>query len=199
MGEIQSKNIRFIHFDSIESTQKWAKKNAELLNPEEFTCITASKQTEGFGRQHRPWVSTGDDLYASFYFTLPKEADYLAHLAQLLSFSCAKVLKNKGFDPLLKWPNDILLAGKKVAGVICDIQEHKGKNGIIMGIGMNINREEKDLELIDQPATSLFQISGLKWNIRELLSPLIFQFLNDLDELNEKGVASFQVNYQKFT
>lgn len=175
------KNMRYIRFNTIDSTQAWVKKNAEFLPQEELTCVIAEEQTAGFGQFNRKWLSPkADNIYATYYLTLPKPCLFLEELAQILSKSCATVLKAKGFDPTIKWPNDILLAGRKVCGVLCDVLDIQGRHGIVMGIGINVNMEDGDLEKIDQPATSLRQISGKRWEIYEILTPLSYQLLQDL-------------------
>lgn len=190
--------IRYITFDTIDSTQVWAKKNAPFLNQDEFTCITAQEQTAGIGRFKRSWISPkGKNIYASFYFTLPKPCPFLAQLAQLLSISCAHVLKSKGFQPEIKWPNDILLAHKKASGILCEVLNIKDRYGIVMGIGINVNMDEESLKEIPTPATSLMQISGRKWELNEILTPLIFQFLKDLDQLEHQGFKSFFNQYNQ--
>lgn len=187
---IKRKNIRYIHFDTIDSTQAWTKKNAEFLVQEELTCVLAEEQTAGAGQFNRKWLSPkGENIYVSFYLTLPKPCLFLADLANILSKSCATVLKSKGFDPVCKWPNDILLAGRKVSGVICDVLDIQGRHGLVMGIGINVNMEEALLDKIDQPATSLRQISGRRWDIHEILTPLIFQLLTDLETRNHYEIG----------
>jgi BirA family biotin operon repressor/biotin-[acetyl-CoA-carboxylase] ligase len=192
----KTKNIRFISFDTIDSTSDWAKKNTELLNPDDFTCITAQTQTAGRGRFNRTWYSPkGQNVYCTFYFTIPTPCSYLPHIAQTLSLSTAVVLKKKGFQPEIKWPNDILLCGKKVSGVLCELNTFSDHIKVFIGIGLNVNMSEEDLAKVGQPATSLAQISGQNWNLDEILTPLIFQYLSDLDTLSQGGFNAF---YEKF-
>jgi len=113
------KSISYIHFDTIDSTNTWAKNNAKTLDPDQITCITALEQTAGRGRWLRKWISPkGQNIYATIYFCLSKNCKQLSNVGQILSLSCAKVLKSKGFLPQIKWPNDLLLEKKKVAGVL---------------------------------------------------------------------------------
>jgi BirA family transcriptional regulator, biotin operon repressor / biotin---[acetyl-CoA-carboxylase] ligase len=192
-------NIRYISFDTIDSTQLWVKKNAAFLKQNELTCIAAKEQTAGIGQHNRKWISPRqENIYATLYFTLPKPCLFLPHLSQLLSLSCAIVLKAKGFDPTIKRPNDILLANRKVAGILCDVIEVNNRFGIILGIGINVNMGDDTLEIIDQPATSLRQISGKPWNMDEILTPLLFQLLDDLESLYKEGLSSFEKRYTSF-
>jgi BirA family biotin operon repressor/biotin-[acetyl-CoA-carboxylase] ligase len=193
----KSKKIHYLHFDTLDSTNTWAKKNAETLDPDHLTCITALEQTAGRGRFNRKWISgRGQNVIATLFFTLPQEARILANLGQVLSLSCAAVLEKKGFSPKIKWPNDLLLSGKKVAGILCETASFKERLAIILGIGINVNLPEELLATIDQPATSLAQQSGKTWDLNQILEPLVTQFTIDLERLEKEGFAPFQAAYQ---
>lgn len=196
MGNL--KNICYIHFDTLDSTNNWAKANAHTLDPNQFTCITALEQTAGRGRWFRKWVSPrGENIYASIYFCLPRHCPYLSNLGQVLALSCAVILKKKGFNPQIKWPNDILLSGKKVAGILTEAVTFEDRIGVVLGIGLNINMSKELLDSIDQPATSLAQLSGQTWAVEQVLESLIKQFVKDLETLLNKGFTPFLPLYEQ--
>lgn len=198
MRRFHIKNICYIHFDTIDSTNTWAKKHAHSLDPDQLTCITALEQTAGRGRFFRKWISPkGENIYATLYFQIPKGWPYLVNLSQVLSLSCISVLKKKEFQPQVKWPNDILLEGKKVAGILCETISADDHTGVILGIGINVNMSNEMLNAIDQPATSLSQLTGRIWTLEQILEPLLKQFLNDLQTLEEKGFAPFHSLYEE--
>ncbi|SRR5581483_8798719 len=195
---VRIKSIHFIHFDTIDSTNTWAKKNAETLDQSELTCITAQEQTAGRGRFDRKWISPkGENIYATFYFCLPLTCSFIANLGQILSLSCISVLKKKGFEPQIKWPNDILLEGKKVAGILCETICFPDRIGIVLGIGLNINMRQELLSTIDQAATSLAQLSGQTWTLEQVLEPILAQFLEDLNTLEIQGFEYFRDKYEE--
>lgn len=191
------KDIYFIHFDTIDSTNSWTKKNASTLDPNQLTCVTALEQTAGRGRFCRKWISPKGNIYATLYFCLPRNCPYLINLGQVLSLSCVAVLKNKGFLPQIKWPNDILLEGKKVAGILCETVSFEDRIGIVLGIGINVNMRQDFLEIIDQPATSLSQLSGHTWTLEQIIEPILKQFINDLELLTSKGFEPFRPFYEE--
>jgi BirA family transcriptional regulator, biotin operon repressor / biotin---[acetyl-CoA-carboxylase] ligase len=192
------KNIYYIHFDTIDSTNTWTKKNAATLDPNQLTCVTALEQTAGRGRFFRKWMSPkGQNIYASLYFCLPRECPYIINLGQILSLSSIAVLKKKGFSLQIKWPNDILLDGKKVAGILSETVFFEDRISVILGIGINVNMSQQLLETIDQPATSLAQLSGQTWTLEQILEPVLMQFLKDLDILLTKGFEPFRSGYEK--
>jgi len=192
------KNIYYIHFDTIDSTNTWTKKNATMLDPDQLTCVTALEQTAGRGRFFRKWLSPkGQNIYATLFFCLPRECPLIINLGQILSLSSIAVLKKKGFSPQIKWPNDILLDGKKVAGILCETVFFEDRIGAILGIGINVNMTQELLETIDQPATSLAQLSGQTWTLEQILEPILKQFLEDLETLLTKGFEPFRPDYEK--
>lgn len=192
------KNVCYIHFDTIDSTNTWTKSNAHTLDPTKITCITALEQTAGKGRWLKKWISPkGENIYASIYFCVPLHCSYLSNLGQILSLSCATILKKKGFSPQIKWPNDILLSGHKVAGILTETVAFEDRIGVVLGIGLNVNMSQTLLKNIDQPATSLAQLSGQTWVVEQVLEALLKQFLKDLDLLQNKGFAAFLPAYEE--
>ncbi len=194
-----SKNIYYLHFDTLDSTNTWAKNNIHTLDPNHLTCITALEQTAGRGRFQRRWLSPrGQNIYATLFFTLQRMSKVVINLSQVLSLSCAHVLKSKGFSPQIKWPNDLLLSGKKVAGILCEsVAMENDQLGIILGIGINVNMTQELLNTLDQPATSLAQLSGHTWALEQILEPLLQQFLQDLERLTKEGFTPFIASYEE--
>ncbi len=194
---LSTKNINYIHFDVIDSTNTWAKNNAHVLDHRGYTCITAEEQTQGKGTFGKRWVSPkGQNIYATLFFCVPQNFPYVANIGQVLSISCASVLSLLGFDARIKWPNDILIDGKKVAGILCETTTAEQYLGIVLGIGINVNMTEEMLKVIDQPASSLAQLSTHTWNLEQVLEPLLNQFIIDLETLKKKGFVPFQKAYE---
>lgn len=190
--------IHYIHFDTIDSTNNWVKSNAHNLDPDQFTCITAQEQTAGRGRFARKWISPrGSNVYATLFFCLPLGTPHPANIGQLLAYSCAMVLKEKGFDVQIKWPNDILIEGKKIAGILTEMISLPDRIGVAVGIGINVDMSEEFLKTIDQPAISLAQLSPQVWETEQILEPILHRFLNDLDMLKKNGFAPFQKGFNQ--
>lgn len=190
--------INYIHFESLESTNRWAKEHAATLDFEKITCITASEQTAGRGRFSRKWFSpSGQNIYASYVFTVPPGSSYLSNLGQILIYSCAMALKEKGFETKIKWPNDLLIQKRKVAGVLSETFPLNGETVVILGIGLNVNMQKEFLRRIDQPATSLAHISKREWDLQELLTSLSSHFVQNLIRLKAEGFSYFQAPFEK--
>lgn len=188
--------IHYVHLDSVDSTNNWVKSHLAELSS--LTCVTAKEQTAGRGRFKRHWVSPrGENIYATLYLTAPLGAEYISNLGQIMAFAGAKVLRGIGFEAQLKWPNDILIQGRKIAGVLTETVTI-GKNiGVIIGIGINVNMSAASLEAIGVPATSLLQLSQKKWDLQEVTELLMNHFLQDLEVLKKSGFAPFQAPFER--
>jgi BirA family biotin operon repressor/biotin-[acetyl-CoA-carboxylase] ligase len=163
------------HFKVLDSTNDWAKQGMDQWDREGITLITAEEQTAGRGRFGKKWLSPpGQNLYATFIFFLEESQVELSQLVQLLAHSTTKMLKDCGFESTIKWPNDILVNSKKIAGILCEIVTvpDSETRGIILGIGLNVNMPVESLSLIDQPATSLLAESGKTWDIATIVESL---------------------------
>ena len=181
-NKITSKaQAKIIYFESIDSTNTWAKKNVEQWSQSGVTIVIADTQTAGRGRFTRTWISPPkQNIYATYCFWIETERNDVGHIPQLLALSAAQILESLGFDPKIKWPNDLLLNGKKVGGILCETILHENKRGIICGIGLNVNMPKEMLDQIDRPATSLLAENGNLFEIKEILEKLNEQFLKNL-------------------
>jgi BirA family transcriptional regulator, biotin operon repressor / biotin---[acetyl-CoA-carboxylase] ligase len=187
------------HFETIDSTNTWAKIHAPELNREALTLVTASEQTAGRGRFKRKWESPPRlNIYATFCFFMEKHREDIKNLPQVLSISTCEIVKQLGFAPKLKWPNDVLLSGKKMAGLLCETTPLSDHLCIALGIGLNVNMPLEILQKIDRPATSLYAEDGIQRNVEEVIQHLQKQFLMDLDIFLEEGFHHFLGIYKGF-
>ena len=184
-------SMDYIELESVTSSHSWAKDHLNELKPNPILCITANEQTAGHGRKSRSWVSPRDqNLYATFVFYLPPTTA-THNLCQIISLSTAHVLKNAGFLPAIKWPNDILLSNKKCAGVLCEITNQTA----ILSIGLNINMPKNLCDTIDQPATSLLVEKNKEFSITAMRNDISKQLEHDLKLFLKDGFAPFQDSY----
>jgi len=186
-----------IHLDKIDSTNTYAKKNSQTFAPDTITCITAEEQTAGRGRFQRTWISPrGVNLYATFYFRLPVNSLHLISLGQVMTYSFASILLKEGLHPKIKWPNDVLLNGKKISGILCETTFHERFVEIYLGIGINVNMEAAAASKIDKPASSLKIETGKTWDKNALLKKLEKQFLVDLEKFKKDGFTPFHSQFE---
>lgn len=122
---------KLISFDKIHSTQDAAYDLIANGNAKNKIVITATAQTSGRGRFKRNWVSRPGNLYASFIY---KITEHNPKLAYSVGVAVAETLISLGINPQIKWPNDVLIDGKKVSGILIEYAQ----NFVIVGVGINI-------------------------------------------------------------
>jgi BirA family biotin operon repressor/biotin-[acetyl-CoA-carboxylase] ligase len=189
---------KHIHFACIDSTNTWAKTHTNQWAPQGVTLVTASEQTAGRGRFKRQWISPPHlNLYATFCFWFDLQRTDMGHIPQLLALAVAQTLEKERFLPLIKWPNDVLLQGKKVAGILCETVLEQERRGIVCGIGLNINMPLEVLNQIDRPATSLMVEEGHPFEVAAILETLQQFFLSALNIFIYQGFASFYPYFQE--
>jgi BirA family biotin operon repressor/biotin-[acetyl-CoA-carboxylase] ligase len=187
--------IQSYHFESIDSTNTWAKQHLYAFDRQALTVVTADEQTAGRGRFKRQWVSPkGVNIYASFCLFVDFSMN-VGYIPQVLALSTAIVLEHLKFTPQLKWPNDVLLSGKKVAGILCETVSTEQQLGVVCGIGLNVNMPLSILNAIDRPATSLYVESQMIYSVQDILSQLTFQFQQDIEIFISRGFDSFFTDF----
>lgn len=190
--------IEYIHFEKIDSTNTWAKKNIHLFPKLHLTVISADEQTAGRGRMNHQWTSPpNQNIYATFCFWVPLGYVYVGNISQLLAVSCAEMLQSLGFSVGLKWPNDLVTPSKKkLAGILCETVIFDNQVCVMAGIGLNVNMPSELLKTIDKPATSLHVESGQTFDSQYLLKLLGKHFLKDLIILKENGFNPILERYR---
>jgi len=144
--EIIGKKV--IHRDIVDSTNIVAFKLA-LTGEEEGTCVVAESQEKGKGRMGRKWCSPiGKNIYMSVIVRPPIHPSVVYPITFLSSLAVYDTVKElTGEDPTLKWPNDVLLNGKKICGTLLELStEADMVRFVIIGIGLNINMEPGEIE-----------------------------------------------------
>jgi len=189
--------IENVFLEKIDSTNKWAKEHRGEFNQKNLTVISAKEQTEGKGRFQRKWISPlGENIYATFYFTLHENCMHLSSMAQIMTLSIAKLLIKERLDPKIRWPNDVLLSDKKVAGVLCEMTSNPHGCEVFLGVGINVDTPLDILQRIDKPATSLKEESDRYWEKNQLLTSLQKQFVHDLQLFIKEGFTPFHAGYE---
>lgn len=131
MENILLANYKLISFDKIPSTQLYAHELISAARATDRTVIMAEAQSAGRGRYRRAWVSHHGNLYASFIY---KTEERDPRLSYAVAVAVAETLISFKIDPRIKWPNDILIDGKKVCGILIEY----AKDFVVIGIGINI-------------------------------------------------------------
>ena len=185
------KDISVNVFESIDSTVTYLK---SISSHKDHFCL-AEYQTEGRGRLQRQWYSPfGKNIYLSCLFHFEKDVSELSGLSLVAGLAVLQTLKHYRDDPKLciKWPNDILYDGKKLAGILVEIQaETHGICHAIVSVGLNVNMRKDQNQTISQSWTSLLKILGHAVDRNDLCIRLINQLISAIQHFNTKGFASF--------
>jgi len=161
-------------YDSATSTMDIASQKA-FEGADEGLVVCAETQTKGRGRLGRQWLSSkGKGLYFSTVLRPKARLDEISGLTLLLSVAVAKAIKNVyGFSVEIKWPNDIVVQQKKIAGILTELNAEIDRiNFIVVGVGINVNESQRDLP---KEATSVLEQTGKKSSRVELLQEILIQ------------------------
>ena len=178
-----------IHFDELNSTNEYARQHLEELD--DFDVVTCDLQTKGQGQFERIWYSSnknGGNIYASLVLK-PSNITHLNELTRYTALIGAKTLENYNLKPTFKFPNDILINNKKIAGILAK-SEFFGQvfKGVVVGFGINLNLEKNELKKIDQPATSIFEETGKNVDKNEFLNLFLSNFENEYEDFLKNGI-----------
>lgn len=183
---------------SIDSTNAEALRRLSVGEQAPF-AILAERQTSGRGRRGRPWESPfGANLYYTLGITVRGGAKELEGLSLVVGLGVARAIKTLGVaDVGLKWPNDVLVGGKKISGILLELTGDPADIcSVAIGIGINVNMRKA--EAIDQPWTSLRQALGAPVDRGELLSILESELAQVLSRHREQGFSASLDEWESF-
>ena len=173
------------YFDSIDSTQNQALKMAEDV-ANNGTIIVAAKQTGGHGRSGRKWISPKGGIWISIILhpIFDISITTLFPIASALALSIA-IEKTFSIQPELKWPNDLTIKGKKVAGMLVDVSLESNKiENLVLGVGINFDVNAKQIEKSLKGTSNFYGVASLsdqKQNIKPI--QLVQTFLIELEKI----------------
>ena len=164
---------RLLHFGSLPSTNLWAMENIKTLGHGDV--VWASMQTEGKGRFDRKWISPKDlNLTVSVIIKCGKAGElFTSTITQVAAITTAETLREVSLPAMLKWPNDVLVNVRKIAGILAERDAETGT--IVLGIGLNVNMTMEDFknQNLLQPATSIKMETGNNHVVGEILNTLL--------------------------
>lgn len=194
---------RAYYFDSVDSTQNQALKMAD--DPKNNgTIIVAAKQTGGKGRDGRKWISPKGGIWFSIilYPKFDISITTLFPIASALALSKA-IEKTANIFPELKWPNDLTVKGKKLAGILVDASLESNRiENIVLGIGINFNVDVKQIEKILKKTPNFYGVASLcgqKNNVKpiQLIQTFLIELEKVYDLLSKKQTKEIIVEWTK--
>jgi BirA family biotin operon repressor/biotin-[acetyl-CoA-carboxylase] ligase len=159
------------------------------------TVVTAEHQTGGRGRQGRTWVAPiAGGLTFSLLWRFCKGAGELSGLSLAVGVALVRGLRSLGAPVVaLKWPNDVLADGRKLAGILIEVQgEAFGPSAAVIGVGVNVRLGDDHRAAIDQPVTDLETLVGHPVNRNEALMVLLEALHRVLVDFDREGFSAFR-------
>ena len=160
--------------------------------------ILAAEQTAGRGRQGRVWRSPRGNLYATGVFATARPLSTLPSLALVAGLAVVDALVPRLMRPerlRLKWPNDVLLDGRKLAGILCESERRGGQALVLVGIGVNLVRAPADVDL---PATALAAEGLVPPAPAAFLAELAAAFARLRQVWEESGLSALKARYEEW-
>ncbi len=193
--------MNLIRLDSTESTNLYAKQNLSELADK--SVISAERQTAGRGRFDRVWIDLGhENLFVSIILKPSNKFETVyTNITQYLSLVLCNVFEEYGLNPQIKWPNDVLINGKKIAGILSEtVMQGTNFKGLVLGLGVNLNSSAENLKNIkDKEAAALNLEIGNKIDKEIFLENLLNKFFERYEEFLSKGFPYIKDEYIKRT
>ena len=187
-------------YEEIGSTQERARELARRGAPH-GTLVVSKVQTGGRGRLGRRWGSPSGGLWMSLVLRPDVPAGVAARITQAAAVGVAKALRGLGVETRIKWPNDLLVEGRKICGILAEssvenapvaakkvrVGEERRVDFVVLGVGLNANLEPRDLGVPGAEATTLRSELGHDVDLLELLESLLSHLDAELGRIEDFG------------
>lgn len=193
-----SLGLPLIHFAEIDSTNLEARRRAEA-GAGHGVCVVAEMQSAGRGRLGRVWTAPKNTCLLLSVIMRPdwglQRVFLLTNLAALAV--CRAVEECSDLRPQVKWPNDVYLDGKKLAGILTEFTCRAERvEFVVVGMGLNVNLTPKQLTNLGQPAASLRAASGSTWDRAMLLAGILTQMTALYQQVEDHGADQALAEYK---
>ena len=185
-------NKKIIYYQQLDSTNIEIARLA-VNGAAHGTVVVADEQTAGKGRRGRKWQSpAGENIYMSILLRPDCVPDRAPMLTLVMAYSVAKVMRELGFaDIQIKWPNDLVLSGKKICGILTEMKLKASEiDYVVVGVGINVNTSKFPEELKDT-ATSLYLESGRTFDRKTVVQSIVSHFEQAYGDFLETQNLSF--------
>ncbi len=183
-------------YDTVDSTNDIALQMARDGAPE-GTAIIAQRQLKGRGRRGRKWLDEpGESVLMSVILRPPTPPDTFHELSFMASLALAEHLRSQyDIQACLKWPNDVLVNGRKVAGILLEMDP--GSKAVVVGIGINVNQHEFAPH-ISATATSIMLETGCRHEVARAAKSLARAVLAEYEAYLASGFKEIRERWRKY-
>jgi len=189
--------------DTIDSTNSHAMRLIQqgklALQAGQYSIHLAEQQSDGKGRRGRQWISPfGQNIYLTMVRLIDTGVIATEGITLVVGLAIIRALRELEIPRLgVKWPNDILVEGKKLAGILLEISgDISGICQLTIGVGINVRNQPESMEQVDQPWTDLYQVTGKAMNRNLLVSQVMCHIMSALEEFESNGLKSFIGEWQ---
>ncbi len=199
LNEYEIKYDNLIYKDETDSTNEECKRQA-AAGCESGLLAVCSRQTAGKGRLGRSWQA---EKNAGVYMSLLSRPDIVPFEAPRLTLTAGIAVRRilsemTGLDFYIKWPNDIVINGKKAVGILTEMNAEMQKvNYIVTGIGINVNNTDFP-EDISLKATSLYMETGRRFKRSDIINKIVPELIDCFDDFEKNGFTGFVDEYNKY-
>jgi BirA family biotin operon repressor/biotin-[acetyl-CoA-carboxylase] ligase len=186
-------------FETLGSTNDYLAEQAKIKPQSGWVCF-AEQQTQGKGRRGRAWFSPrGANLYCSILWQFPAQQTDLPALSIAVAVMVVSGLKKYGVQAglELKWPNDILFAGRKLSGILLEcLPEQQGYIPVVIGVGLNLCFPRESLPADVARWIDLAEITGQPVRRNYLAGLLVNEFVAKLPVYQAQGLKAFMSDWR---
>lgn len=189
-----------LYFDTIDSTNTKAQEFAEKGYPS-GTLVVADKQESGKGRRGRSWVSpSGTGIFMTLMIKPDINPNNASMLTLVAALAVAKAITSvTGEEALIKWPNDIVVNGKKVCGILTEMNaQFDYINHIVVGIGINVHNESFPEEISQMASSLMIEAGGKRFHRAQIIAETMSYFEQYYDTfLKTQDLSALVREYDK--
>lgn len=189
-----------LYFDTIDSTNTKAQELAEKGYPS-GTLVVADKQESGKGRRGRSWVSpSGTGIFMTLMIKPDINPNNASMLTLVAALAVAKAITSvTGEEALIKWPNDIVINGKKVCGILTEMNaQFDYINHIVVGIGINVHNESFPEEISQMASSLMIEAGGKRFHRAQIIAETMAYFEQYYDTfLKTQDLSALVREYDK--
>lgn len=181
--------MNVIKFKKLNSTNDFSKSNIDNL--QNFDVVSTDSQTSGHGQWGRVWFDIGsENIYLSII--LKPDFDFKNLYSEIVRYTAVCICETfveYGLKPNIKLPNDVMINGKKISGILAEaVTKGETLKGIVVGVGINLNASTNNYKKIDQPVTALNLELNQKVDKNKFMDLFLNRFENNYPDFLKHGV-----------
>ncbi|MAZ78212.1 MAG: biotin--[acetyl-CoA-carboxylase] ligase [Legionellaceae bacterium] len=198
---LRHRSVKVETLEKVASTNDYLKQFTKD-NDKIIACMSET-QTKGKGRLQRQWHSPfGQNIYLSLLCPFEKDISELSGLSLVAGLAVCHAIEStidlRGNQLKMKWPNDIFIDGRKLGGILIEIEaESNGFCQVVIGVGLNVNMEKALKREIDQSWASLLQMTEQYIDRNKLCAEIIDSIIDYFERFSSKGLAEYKSEWQK--